>query len=133
MVLVHYNSHNIVITVTMISHYTGMQLIGIYLHNCVLTVTVEQCLRVANLERKCKFQLKNVLHCCAVDCVEGELRLVEGETEWEGRLEVCFSQRWGTVGNDGWTEVNSQVVCNNLGFDITGMHTHNSYQCLPLK
>ena len=55
-------------------------------------------------------------------CVDGELRLVEGETEWEGRLEVCFNQRWGTVGNDGWTEVNSQVMCNAFGYDFTGMH-----------
>ena len=62
------------------------------------------------------------IHCTAT-CIEGELRLVEGETEWDGRLEVCLSQRWGTVGNDGWTEVNRQVVCNALGYDFTGMHT----------
>ena len=56
-------------------------------------------------------------------CVDGELRLVEGETEWEGRLEVCFNRRWGTVGNDGWTDVSSQVVCNAFGYDFTGMQT----------
>ena len=54
-------------------------------------------------------------------CINGELRLVEGETEWEGRLEVCFGQRWGTVSNDGWTKVNNQVVCNSFGYDFTGM------------
>ena len=42
---------------------------------------------------------------------------MEGEFEWEGRLEVCFGQRWGTVSSDGWTETNSQVVCNDLGYD----------------
>ena len=66
------------------------------------------------------------------DCLNGELRLVEGETELEGRLEVCFGQRWGTVGNDGWTEVNSQVLCNAFGYDFTGMTkrsiaTHNVF------
>ena len=55
--------------------------------------------------------------------MDGELALVEGETEWEGRLEICFGRRWGTVGIDGWTEVNSQVVCNDLGYYFTGMHT----------
>ena len=55
------------------------------------------------------------------DCADGELRLVDGETEWEGRLEICIGQRWGTVGSDGWTEVNSQVVCNTFGYDFTGM------------
>ena len=61
--------------------------------------------------------------CCIADCVDGELALVEGEAEWEGRLEICLGQRWGTVGSDGWTEVNSQVVCNAFGYDFTGMHT----------
>ena len=60
------------------------------------------------------------------DCIDGEVRLVDGEFEWEGRLEVCLSQRWSTVSNDGWTHVNSQVVCNALGYDFTGMVTHFS-------
>ena len=62
------------------------------------------------------------------DCVHGDLRLSEGETEWEGRVEVCLDQRWGTVSSDGWTEFNSQVVCNALGYDFTSMPiytTHN--------
>ena len=65
-------------------------------------------------------------------CTDGAVRLVEGETEWEGRLEVCFDRRWGTVGNDVWTEVNGQVMCNAMGYDynFTGMtkgslHIHN--------
>ena len=50
-------------------------------------------------------------------CRDGQLRLVEGETEWEGRLEVCLSQRWGTVNNDGWMTTNTQVVCKDLGYE----------------
>ena len=42
---------------------------------------------------------------------------MEGESEWEGRLEVCFSRRWGTVSSDGWTQTNTQVVCNDLGYE----------------
>ena len=41
---------------------------------------------------------------------------MEGEFEWEGRLEVCFGQRWGTVGSDEWTQTNNEIVCNNLGY-----------------
>ena len=51
------------------------------------------------------------------------MRLMEGETEWEGRLEVCLSGRWGTVGGNEWTQTNSHVVCNALGYDITGRYT----------
>ena len=45
------------------------------------------------------------------------MRLSEGRTGLEGRLEVCFSRRWGTVGSEGWSQVNTQIVCNDLGYD----------------
>ena len=46
---------------------------------------------------------------------------MEGDSELEGRLEVCFSQRWGTVSGDGWTQTNTEVICNDLGYDtVTG-------------
>ena len=72
---------------------------------------------------------------CTAGCGDGELRLVEGEMEWEGRLEVCMGSRWGTVGNDGWTEVNSQVMCNAFGYDFTGMHASDKklFLFLPFK
>ena len=52
-----------------------------------------------------------------VSCDDGDLRLVGGETEYEGLLEVCFSQRWGTVNGDGWTASDTQVACRQLGVD----------------
>ena len=41
-----------------------------------------------------------------------------GETEMEGRVEVCRDSysRWGTVCNRQWTVTHSRVVCRNLGF-----------------
>ena len=56
----------------------------------------------------------------AGNCTDGTLRLMEGKSEYEGRLEVCFNRRWGTFGSDGWTEINTQVVCNDLGYDLSG-------------
>ena len=49
---------------------------------------------------------------------------MEGESAWEGRLEVCFSQRWGTVSSDGWSHTNTRVVCNDLGYDFTGIYIY---------
>ena len=43
---------------------------------------------------------------------------MEGKFEWDGRLEVCFSQRWGTVGSDEWTQSNNEVVCRDLGYTV---------------
>lgn len=51
------------------------------------------------------------------NCNDGDVRLVEGETEFEGRLEVCFDRRWGTVGNEGWSQVHTQVLHNYLYCD----------------
>ena len=51
-------------------------------------------------------------------CLDGEMRLMDGETEMEGRLELCLGQRWGTVSNEGWTETDAEVVCRDLGYEI---------------
>ena len=51
---------------------------------------------------------------------------MEGESEWEGRLEVCLSQRWGTVSSDGWSHTNTHVICSDLGYDFSGIIIHSS-------
>ena len=49
------------------------------------------------------------------------MRLVGGETEAEGRVEICRSKRWGTVCGNYWTEMHTAVVCRWFGFsDIIG-------------
>ena len=50
------------------------------------------------------------------------MRLMEGKSQFEGRLEVCFNGRWSTFGSDGWTQINTQVICNSLGYDFSGKY-----------
>ncbi|XP_022092066.1 deleted in malignant brain tumors 1 protein-like isoform X2 [Acanthaster planci] len=48
----------------------------------------------------------------------GQVRLVDGSSEYEGYVEVNYNRQWGTVCDVGWDKLDADVVCEELGFDF---------------
>ena len=53
-------------------------------------------------------------------CNESSIRLINGESEREGTVEVCQNGVWGPICNDQWGTPDAAVVCRQLGYPFDG-------------
>ena len=96
---------------------------------------------------RCSLQTEIIAECYEPsNCSIGDLRLVDGNSTFEGRVELCTQGFWGAIAYPGWSSIDAKVVCRQLGllweceFDIATItlsyyyvdaHITNSY-VLPL-
>ena len=50
------------------------------------------------------------------NCTTGDVRLTDGPTEYEGRVEICMNGVWGSVCDYGWDTNETITVCKQLGY-----------------
>ena len=63
-------------------------------------------------------------------CTDGAVRLVGGQSNGEGTVEICYSRVWGSVCGDSWDRNDAAVVCQQLGFQGTSklrIRSNDSY------
>ena len=60
-------------------------------------------------------------------CANGDLRLVNGSSSMEGRVEICYNSSYHTICDDFWDNLDAAVVCRHLGFNQSpGMYVNIS-------
>lgn len=51
---------------------------------------------------------------CSRECDDGNVRLVGGEAYYEGRVEVCQNNRWRTICDVGWDDMDATIACRSV-------------------
>nr|XP_020735441.1 neurotrypsin [Odocoileus virginianus texanus] len=89
-------------------------------------LSLEQCPKSSWGEHDCDHKEDAGVSCTPL--TDGVIRLAGGKGSHEGRLEVYHRGQWGTVCSDGWTDLNTYVVCRQLGFKYGKQASANHFE-----
>ena len=64
-------------------------------------------------------------------CNDGDVRLQDGVSPTNGRVEICQYRTWGSVCSEGWDDNDAKVVCGQLGYsNPEGIYYHKIYSII---
>ena len=63
---------------------------------------------------------------CFSTCFAGTMRIIDGLSLYEGRVEVCSNNQWGTVCDVGWDDLDAVVTCRGSAFFGSYVKNHGS-------
>lgn len=52
-----------------------------------------------------------------IDCTQGDVRVVGSDSTSYGTVEVCVNGIWGLITDNNWDDIDSIVICRQLGFE----------------
>ena len=71
---------------------------------------------------------------CAQPCTtDGQVRLIGGTNDLEGRVDICISGNWTTVCDDFWSGAEAKIVCRQLGYPSDGELKKIKKICIEIK
>ena len=63
---------------------------------------------------------------------EGDIRLVGGAYNWEGRVDIYWKGSWGTISDTSWTSQDAIVVCRQLQHYFGSGKCYNHFHRLKI-
>ena len=50
----------------------------------------------------------------------GDIRLVGGQSQYEGRVELCYGNSWRSICPSSWGTSDAKVACRQLNYTASG-------------
>ena len=65
----------------------------------------------------CSLRSELIVGCYELSsCTDGDIRLMDGNSSLEGRVEICSQGLWGAITYRSWDRNDAMVVCRQLGY-----------------